>query len=85
MRRGRSRLAQCTRELGEVGGHTGTAGSMGVRICGAGSSRYAASPWLDGRVGGRVGGMLMGGARQERTEGLGGASSANCAEARGAA
>ena len=85
VRRGRSRLAQCTRELGEVGGHTGTAGSMGVRICGAGSPRYAASPWLDGRAGGRVGGMLMGGARQERTEGLGGASSANCAEARGAA
>ena len=32
-----------------------------------------------------MGGMLAGGARQERTEGLGGASSANCAKAQGAA
>ena len=85
VRRGRSRLAHCTRGLGEVGGHPGTAGSMGVRICGAGTPRYAASPWLGGRAGGRVGGMLAGGARQERTEGLGGASSANCAKAQGAA
>ena len=85
VRRGRNRLAHCARGLGEVSGRPGMAGSVGVRICGAGTPRYAASPWLGGRTGGRMGGMLAGGARQERTEGLGGASSANCAEAQGAA
>ena len=85
VRRGRIRLAHCTRGLGEGGGHPGTAGSMGVRIGGSGTSRYAASPGLGGKAGGWMGGMRAGDARQGRTEGLGGASSANCANAQGTA
>ena len=57
MRRGRIRLAHCTRGLGEGGGHPGTAGSMGVRIGGSGTPRYAASPGWGGKAGGWMAGQ----------------------------
>ena len=58
VRRGRSRLAHCTRELGEVGGRPGTTGSMGVRICADLWSRHS-----------QVCRITMGGRQSRRSDG----------------
>ena len=65
VRRGRSRLAHCTRGLGEGGGHPGTAGSMGVRICGSGThNSQVRRITMVGRQSRRSGGGHAGGWRK---------------------
>jgi hypothetical protein len=78
---GRTGWAHCVQALSEVGGHDGSARTARVRAGGVGTPRYAASHKLGVGAGGRTEGELVGGARRERTEGLSGASSANCAHA----
>jgi hypothetical protein len=77
-------LAHCSRGSGEAGGRAGAAGHAKTGVCDARGPRYAASQELGVRNARRTVGALVRGEEEERTEGLAGASSADCARERGA-
>ena len=81
---GEEGFTHCTRRLGEAGGRAGAAGHARTGVCDARGLRYAAPQELGARNARRTVEALVRGGEEERTEGLAGASSADCAWGRGA-
>ena len=75
----RAEWAHCVRALGEEGGHGGGVRDAHVRACGGDTPRRAATCRLGVRAMDGAKSVLVGSAWRELTEGLAGASSANCA------
>jgi len=81
---GEGGFTHCTGRLGEVGGRAGEAGLAKVGACGARGLWYAAPQGLEARDARRTVEAHVRGGEEGRTEGLAGASSADCAWGRGA-